>query len=125
MVICPTMIYGKGSGLHSESIQVPRLISKSRERGAGVHIGRGLNIWSNVFIDEVVDLFILALDRAPSGSFFFAENDGESFLHIASAISRQLAVLLDKPSPPSSLRIGEIPTLRPGGWRSSGQSLRH
>jgi nucleoside-diphosphate-sugar epimerase len=90
MVICPTLIYGKGRGLHSESIQIPRLISKSRELGAGVHIGRGLNIWSNVFIDDVVDLFILALDRAPSGSFFFAENGEESFLHIASAISRRL-----------------------------------
>jgi hypothetical protein len=31
------------------------------------------------YIDDLVDLYLLALDRAPGGSFFFAENGSESF----------------------------------------------
>jgi nucleoside-diphosphate-sugar epimerase len=69
-VICPTMIYGNGSGLHKDSDQIPKLAKKSKERGIGVYIGRGLNRWSNVYINDIVDLYILALEKAPSGSFF-------------------------------------------------------
>jgi nucleoside-diphosphate-sugar epimerase len=35
-------------------------------------------------------LYLLALDRAPPGSFFFAENGQASLKDIAAAISRQL-----------------------------------
>ena len=90
IVICPTLVFGRGHGLHKESVQIPRLVEQSRKRGAGVHIGQGLNVWSNVFIDDVVGLFVLALEKAPTGSFFFAENGEQSFKNIAESVSRNL-----------------------------------
>ncbi|MGH6915701.1 MAG: NAD-dependent epimerase/dehydratase family protein, partial [Geminicoccales bacterium] len=90
IVVVPPMIYGEGTGLHTESIQVPGLIRVSRATGAGVHVGRGLNRWANVHIADLVDLYLLALDRAPSCSFFFAENGEASLMEIAAAISRML-----------------------------------
>ncbi len=90
IVICPTTIYGTGRGLKKDSDQIPRLIKKSKERGAGVYIGQGVNRWSNVYIDDLVDLYLLALEKAPSGSFFFAENGEESYKRIAESISRSL-----------------------------------
>jgi nucleoside-diphosphate-sugar epimerase len=90
VVICPTMIYSTGRGLQKNSDQVPKLITRSREQGAGVYIGKGLNRWSNVYIDDVVDLYLLALEKAPGGSFFFAENGEESFQRIAESISKSL-----------------------------------
>jgi len=90
VVICPTLVFGQGHGLHKESVQIPRLVEQSRKRGVGVHIGQGVNIWSNVFIDDVVDLFVLALEKAPTGSFFFAENGEQTFQKIAEAISKNL-----------------------------------
>lgn len=90
IVICPTLVFGRGHGLHKESVQIPRLVEQSRKRGAGVHIGQGLNVWSNVFIDDVVGLFVLALEKAPTGSFFFAENGEQSFKNIAESVSRKL-----------------------------------
>jgi nucleoside-diphosphate-sugar epimerase len=90
VVICPTLVFGRGHGLHAESVQVPRLVEQSRKRGVGVHIGQGRNVWSNVFIDDVVDLFLLALEKAPTGSLFFAENGEESFKKIAESISKNL-----------------------------------
>ncbi|MHB8302026.1 MAG: NAD-dependent epimerase/dehydratase family protein [Acidobacteriaceae bacterium] len=90
VVICPTMIYGTGRGLQKDSDQIPKLIRRSKERGAGVYIGKGLNRWSNVYIDDLVDLYLLALEKAPSGSFFFAENGEETFKRIAYAVSQAL-----------------------------------
>lgn len=90
IVVCPSMIYGTGTGLHRDSAQVPGLMRVSRALGAGVHVGRGENRWSNVHIADLVDLYLLALDRAPPSSFFFAENGEASLKDIAAAISRQL-----------------------------------
>ena len=69
---------------------LPVRASKSKERGAGVYIGQGINRWSNVHIDDLIDLYILALEKAPSGAFFFAENGEESYQRIAQSISKSL-----------------------------------
>jgi len=87
VVICPSMIYGKGTGLHTESEQIPKLVAASRQFGAGVYFGKGLNRYSNVHIDDVVDFYLLAIEKAPSGSFFFLENGDASFKEIAELIA--------------------------------------
>ncbi len=90
IVICPPMVYGTGRGLHPDSDQVPKLTLRSREREAGLYIGKGINRWSNVYIDDLVDLYFLALDRAPAASFFFAENGEASLKEVAESVSRFL-----------------------------------
>lgn len=92
VVICPSMIYGKGRGLQPDSDQLPKLIALSKQVGAGVYFGKGLNRYSNVHIDDLVDLYLLALEKAPGGSFFFAENGHASFKEIAEMISRSLGL---------------------------------
>ena len=92
IVICPSMIYGKGRGLQPNSDQLPKLIAVSQQAGAGVYFGKGLNRYSNVHIDDLVDLYLLALEKAPGGSFFFAENGNASFKEIAEMISRSLGL---------------------------------
>lgn len=90
IVICPPMIYGTGRGLQPDSDQIPKLMALSKQVGAGVYFGKGLNHYSNVHIDDLVDLYVLALEKAPGGSFFFAENGHASFKEIAELISRVL-----------------------------------
>jgi nucleoside-diphosphate-sugar epimerase len=90
IVICPTMIYGRGHGFNPRSAQVPTLIRQARKDGAARYIGRGLNIWSNVHIDDLVDLYLLALEKAAAGSFFFAENGEAELEAIVEEIGRQL-----------------------------------
>jgi nucleoside-diphosphate-sugar epimerase len=92
VVICPSMIYGKGRGLQPDSDQLPKIIALSKQVGAGVYFGKGLNHYSNVHIDDLVDLYLLALDKAPGGSFFFAENGHASFKEIAGMVSRSLGL---------------------------------
>jgi len=90
VVICPPMIYGKGRGLQPNSDQFPKIIALSKQAGAGVYFGKGLNRYSNVHIDDLVELYLLALEKAPGGSFFFAENGHASFKEIAEMVSRSL-----------------------------------
>ncbi len=90
VVICPSLIYGLGRGVHAHSIQVPWLIAVARKYGVARHIGPGSNRWSNVHIDDVVSLYLLALEKAPAGAFYFAENGENSMREVCEAISRML-----------------------------------
>jgi nucleoside-diphosphate-sugar epimerase len=89
-VICPSMVYGKGLGLKTESDQLPKIIAQSQILGAGVYIGTGKTIWSNVHISDLVELYLLALASAPSGAFFYAENGESTFESIAGSVSKSL-----------------------------------
>jgi nucleoside-diphosphate-sugar epimerase len=90
VVIAPTLIYGRGSGVNPYSIQVPKMTALAKKHGIAKHIGRGENIWSNVHIDDLVDLYLRVLDRAPAGAFYYAENGENSMREVNSAISRVL-----------------------------------
>ena len=90
VVIRPSLIYGKGHGLNPHSIQLPRLIELARKYKVARHVGRGLNVWSHVHIDDLVDLYLLALHEAPPGSLFYAENGEASWKAMASAVARLL-----------------------------------
>lgn len=92
VVIRPSLIYGRGMGVAGASVQIPRLIDQAKASGVGRHIGRGLNVWSNVHLKDVVDLFLLALQAAPAGSLFYAENGEASMKTAAEAISRMLGL---------------------------------
>jgi nucleoside-diphosphate-sugar epimerase len=88
IVIRPTLIYGRGHGAHKDSVQVPKMIAVAKKHGVPRHVGRGLNIWSHVHIDDVVDLYLLALERAPAGSLFYVENGECAMRTITEAIGR-------------------------------------
>jgi nucleoside-diphosphate-sugar epimerase len=90
VVIRPTMIYGGGRGVRKESAQVPALIENAKMAGIGLHIGRGENFWANVHIDDVVELYLLALQKAPAGALYYAENGEGALKNVAASISRML-----------------------------------
>jgi len=89
-VIAPSLIYGRGHGLNPDSIQVPWLIALAKKAGIPKHIGPGENRWSNVHIDDLVPLYLLAIDKAPAGAFYFAENGENSMCEVCEAIGRML-----------------------------------
>lgn len=91
-VICPSLIYGVGRGLHPHSVQLPFLAANALQQGIVQIVGAGLNVWSNVHIDDVVDLYLLVIANAPAGSFFFAENGEASFGDMGVALARRLGL---------------------------------
>jgi nucleoside-diphosphate-sugar epimerase len=84
------MVYGRGRGFNQRSVQVPMLVRQAKNDGVARYIGRGLNVWSNVHIDDLVDLYLLALEKAAAGSFFFAENGEAQLKSIVEEIGRRL-----------------------------------
>ncbi len=103
IVVCPTLIYGRGRGVNPNSIQVPWLVALAKKRNGACHIGPGENIWANVHIDDLVDLYLLALTGAPAGSFYYAENGENSMREVCQAINDALGY----PQPPQSVTIEE------------------
>ncbi len=92
IVIAPSMIYGRGRGLHKETEALPAIIQLSKQLGAAAYFGKGLNRYATVHIDDLVDLYLLAIERAPSASLFFAENGDASFKEIAEMIAKDSGV---------------------------------
>ncbi len=90
VIIAPSLIYGRGHGLNPNSSQVPWLIALAKKAGVAKHIGSGENRWANVHIDDLVPLYLLAIDKAPAGAFYFAENGENSMREVCEAISRML-----------------------------------
>jgi nucleoside-diphosphate-sugar epimerase len=92
IVLCPPLIYGKGSGLNPHSVQVPKMIQQAQKHGVVRYIGKGEHVWSTVHIDDMVDCYLLALEKAPAGSFFYIENGEANFLSITASIGRLLGM---------------------------------
>jgi nucleoside-diphosphate-sugar epimerase len=88
-VLCNTLIYGHGA-LPRDSVQLPRLLRQARKSGIVRHVGPGRNIWSNVHIDDVVDLYLLALERTEAGAFYFVESGEAAFRDMSAAIAKAL-----------------------------------
>ncbi|AJK50235.1 NAD-dependent epimerase/dehydratase family protein [Burkholderia plantarii] len=92
-VLCNTLIYGHGRGLPRESVQLPRLVRQAQKSGVVRHVGPGRNIWSNVHIDDVVEVYRLALERTPAdGTFYFIENGEAAFRDMSAAIATAMGL---------------------------------
>ena len=90
VILCNTMIYGTGLGASPDSVQIPPLVAQAQKSGIARYVGQGVNVWSNVHIADVVELYLLALKKAPAGSFYFVENGEASYADIVAAIARRL-----------------------------------
>jgi len=90
VILCNTMIYGTGLGASPNSVQIPPLVAQAQKSGIARYVGQGLNVWSNVHIADVTELYLLALKNAPAGSFYFVENGEASYAEIVAAIARRL-----------------------------------
>lgn len=91
-VLCNSLIYGHSLGVHRDSVQLPRLIKQARKSGVVRHVGSGGNIWSNVHVEDVIELYALALEKTPAGTFYFVESGEASFRDMSNAIAEALGL---------------------------------
>ena len=66
IVIRPADVYGRGGGLLS------MLSQSARQSGAARYVGNGENRWALVHVDDLAQLYLLALEKAPAGSIYVA-----------------------------------------------------
>ena len=103
VIICPSLIYGRGLGAGPASVQLPLLIRLAEKRGNAAHAGPGENIWSNVHIDDLVTLYPVAIEKAPAGAFYFVENGENSMRELCVSINRMMGFA----GPPSAMTMQE------------------
>ncbi|KAJ8507841.1 hypothetical protein ONZ45_g9825 [Pleurotus djamor] len=107
-IILPSTIWGVSTGSLVESgisnaysQQIPRLIHTSISRRQGGMVGLGKNIWPNVNIAELSDLYLLIFDAAITKSeighglngYYFGENGEHSLYVVGKAIAETLVKL--------------------------------
>ena len=108
-------------------MQIPWLIQTAQRHGVARHLGSGENRWSNVHIDDLVDLYLRALSDAPACSLYWAENGENSMAELCAAINRAMGVN----RPPEEMSVteaaaewGEGPAINTMGSNSRVRAVR-
>ncbi|KAJ7854000.1 NAD(P)-binding protein [Mycena leptocephala] len=107
-IILPSTIYGLATGRlidmgiqNPHSMQIPSLISASLDRGRAGMVGEGKNLWPNVEIHELGDLYTTLYDNivadADTGhgrnGFYFGASGEHSLYDVGKAIGTALVAL--------------------------------
>lgn len=78
-------VYGRG-GSHF----IPMMIEAAKKSGFVTYIGRGLNVWPHVHVEDVADAYILALRKAPAGSLFNVADKEFDMVTLARLIAKAM-----------------------------------
>jgi nucleoside-diphosphate-sugar epimerase len=81
---------GRDEGGNGDSYDIPKLIELARKQGIAPHLGSGGTLQGYVHIDELADLFRLAVERAPKSAVLHGVVDEVSQRDLAAAISRMI-----------------------------------
>ncbi|HEX8494307.1 MAG TPA: SDR family oxidoreductase [Pyrinomonadaceae bacterium] len=83
IVLRPAMVYGRGGGSVGEMIQ------SGRQKGVVRFVGTGENRWSLIHVEDLADLYVKALEKAPPATLLMvAAGPSMTVLEIAEAAAR-------------------------------------
>jgi nucleoside-diphosphate-sugar epimerase len=82
MVLRPPLIYG-----HGGSVQVPAIFQSVRKTGKACYVGRGLNLYSNVHVDDLAEAYRLAAEKGAPGALYHTVGGEADFRSIAEAVA--------------------------------------
>ncbi len=68
IVIRPGVVYGRGQGIPAD------FVKSARTTGAARYVGSGENHWPVIDVDDLADLYIRALEKAPPGTMLLASD---------------------------------------------------
>jgi len=83
IAIRPGLVYGEGKGY-----DLPNLIALAKTHGSAPHLGVGGVRQGYVHIDDLVELYVRALERAPAGTMLHAVTEEIALGDLAAAVSR-------------------------------------
>lgn len=84
IVIRPPMIWGNGGG----NGQVPWVFQAVPKAGAACYLGLGLNLYTNVHVEDLAQVYVLALDRGRPGALYHAVAGEVCWRTIAEAVAQ-------------------------------------
>ncbi|KAJ3516695.1 hypothetical protein NLJ89_g967 [Agrocybe chaxingu] len=120
-IVTPSAVFGKPEGplielgiQNSHTIVIPWLAKASIARKQGGHIGKGLNVWPAVHVEDNADLYLILFDavrakpdEVPRG-YYFTENFHYSSLEVSTVIAETLVELgISTDAKPSGFTVEE------------------
>lgn len=87
IVLRPSLIWGNGGCKIIED-----LYYSAQATGAVCYIGRGLNVYSNVHVEDLAVLYRLAIEKGVAGALYFSVTGEVSYGVMARAIADELGV---------------------------------
>ena len=87
IVVRPPLVYG-----HGGCKVISDIYHSARQTGSVCYVGRGLNVYSSVHVDDLAKLFSLALERGRAGALYHCVAAEASFRSMAETIARALGV---------------------------------
>ncbi|WP_158592199.1 NAD-dependent epimerase/dehydratase family protein [Noviherbaspirillum sedimenti] len=81
-VIRPPLIYGNGA-----SVQIPQIFESVRKTGDACYLGYGLNLYSCVHVDDLAEVYALAIEKGTPGALYHAVSGEANFRTIAEAVA--------------------------------------
>ncbi|MGI9360119.1 MAG: NAD-dependent epimerase/dehydratase family protein [Parasphingorhabdus sp.] len=85
MVIRPPLIWGRGA-----SYQIPAIFDSIEKTGAACYRGLGLNLYSNVHVDDLAEIYRLALEKGQAGAIYHAVAGEANFRSLAEAAAQAM-----------------------------------
>jgi nucleoside-diphosphate-sugar epimerase len=82
MTLRPPLIYG-----HGGSVQVPAIFQSVKKTGKACYVGLGLNLYSNVHVDDLADAYRLAAEKGAPGALYHTVSGEADFRSIAEAVA--------------------------------------
>jgi nucleoside-diphosphate-sugar epimerase len=83
MVLRPPLVFG-----HGASVQVPAIFESVLKTGKACYIGSGLNLYSNVHVDDLAEAYRLAIDKGTPGALYHTVAGEVNFRSIAEAVAQ-------------------------------------
>ena len=87
MVVRPSVVFG-----HGGCKVISDIYHSARKTGAVCYVGRGLNAYSSVHVDDLAELFALALQRGRAGALYHCVGAEATFRAMAEAVAKALNV---------------------------------
>lgn len=104
-VLRPGLIWG-----HGASLQIPRIFDSAMRTGKACYIGCGLNLYSNVHVDDLAEVFALAAEKGTPGAVYHAVAGEANFRSLAEAAGQVVGCEA------RSLTYEEACSLWPSAW---------
>jgi nucleoside-diphosphate-sugar epimerase len=83
IVVRPPLVYG-----HGGCRVISDLYHSLRQTGSACYIGRGLNAYSSVHVDDLANLFALAIERGAAAALYHCVGAEATFRSMAETIAR-------------------------------------
>lgn len=86
-VVRPPLIWG-----HGGCPAITNFYTSARKTGAVCYLGRGLNLYSNVHVDDLTELYRLVLEKGTPGKLYHGVSGEQNFRTLAEGCARALGV---------------------------------